>query len=387
MLALIRSGEAVTRADLARRTGLARSTVGRRVDSLIAHRLVSETVDSGHARGRPAALLSLNEGAGVVLAAHVGLAHTRLGLADMAGAPLHELVLELDSGEGPEGILARIDERFSELLAAAGRGAGEVRGIGVGLPVPVRCAPGDPDAITPGWNGISISGWFKERYAAPVLVDNEVNLLALGEHRVWFRDCEHLLFVKVGTGIGSGIVVDSAVHRGADGGAGDIGHISVAGHDDAICRCGNAGCLEAVAAGPALARRLSALGLPATGAGDVVRLVEAGEPEAIQAVREAGRNLGEVLAGCVNFFNPSTIVIGGHLAHQVLLAGVREVAFRRSLPLATRHLRVVPSRLGERAGIIGAAAMVVEHVLAPAAVDRAIEGELTAACPTYDGRE
>src|SRR3954451_20586925 len=194
MLALIRSGEAVTRADLARRTGLARSTVGRRVDTLIAHRLVSETVDSGHGRGRPAARLSLNEGAGVVLAADVGATHARLALADMAGAPLRELALEGAVGDRPERILSRLDERFSELLAAAGRGAGDVRGIGLGLADPVQLPGGEP--IVPS----SISRWFEERYPGPVLVDNEVNLIALGEHRTWLRDCRHVLFVKVGTG-------------------------------------------------------------------------------------------------------------------------------------------------------------------------------------------
>src|SRR4051794_35801470 len=242
MLALIRNGEAVTRADLARRTGLARSTVGRRVDTLIAHRLVSETVDSGHGRGRPAARLSLNEGAGVVLVADVGATHARLALADMAGAPLRELALEGAVGDRPERILSRLDERFSELLAAAGRGARDVRGIGLGLSGSVQLAGGEP--IMPGSTPSSISRWFQARYAGPVLLDDEVNLLALGEHRTWLRECRHLLFVNVGTTIGSGIVADWAVHRGADGGAGDIGHIAVAGHDDVICRCGNPGCLE-----------------------------------------------------------------------------------------------------------------------------------------------
>jgi predicted NBD/HSP70 family sugar kinase len=384
MLALIRSGEAVTRADLARRTGLARSTIGRRVDSLIAHRFVYETADGAHARGRPAAVLAFNKGAGVVLVADLGATHTRLALADMAGTPRHELAVDLDIGDDPERVFAWLDGRFTELLAAAGRGAGDVRGIGVGLPGPVEFATGEPvePPIMRGWGGFSIPAWFAKRYAAPVLVDNDVNMMALGEQRTYFRDCQHLLFVKVGAGVGSGIVAGSEVHRGAHGGAGDIGHISVAGHDHVVCRCGNAGCLEAVAGGPALARRLSALGLPAASTRDVVRLVQVGEPAAIQAVREAGRQLGEVLAGCVNFFNPSSIVIGGDLAHQVLLAGVREVAFRRSLPMATRSLRVVPSRLGDRAGVTGAAAMVVERILAPAAVDRVIEGEAAAAFQT-----
>jgi len=175
-------------------------------------------------------------------------------------------------------------------------------------------------------------------------------------------------------------VAGRRIHRGAQGAAGDIGHVRLAGHDDVVCRCGNIGCLEAVAGGRALAAKLSAAGLHAESSREVVALVRAGEPQAIQAVRDAGRYLGEVLAGCVNFFNPGAIVIGGDIseAHQQLLAGVREVIFQRSLPLATGDLRIVPSRLGDRAGAIGAAIMVIEHVLAPEAVDRAIQAGLAA---------
>ena len=188
------------------------------------------------------------------------------------------------------------------------------------------------------------------------------------------------MFVKVGTGIGSGIVAGGHIHRGAQGAAGDIGHIHLSDHDDVVCRCGNLGCLEAVAGGRALARRLAAEGRDATDTRDVVRLVRAGDPLAIRMVRDAGRSLGEVLAGCVNFFNPSVILIGGDLgeAHEQLLAGVREITFQRSLPLATHDLRTEPSRLGDRAGVIGAAIMVIERVLAPEAIDRAIQTGLAA---------
>jgi predicted NBD/HSP70 family sugar kinase len=145
-----------------------------------------------------------------------------------------------------------------------------------------------------------------------------------------------------------------------------------------LCRCGNTGCLEAVAGGRALASNLSAVGLQAESSREVVALVRAGEPQAIQAVRDAGRFLGEVLAGCVNFFNPGAIVIGGDIseAHQQLLAGVREVSFGRSLPMATRDLKMGCSQLGDRAGVIGAAIMVIEHVLAPKTVDRVIQGAM-----------
>ena len=233
--------------------------------------------------------------------------------------------------------------------------------------------------MMPGWDGFSIPGWFSQHYDAPVLVDNDVNIMALGEHWTHWRDCEHLLFVKIGTGIGCGIVSDRRIHRGAQGAAGDIGHVRLGGHTDVVCRCGNVGCLEAVAGGRALAAQLTAAGLDATTSRDVVRLVRAGEPPAIAAVRDAGRYLGEVLAECINFFNPGAIVIGGDIseAHQQLLAGVREVAFGRSLPMATRDLRMGCCQLGDRAGVIGAAIMVVEHVLAPETVDRAIHGYMT----------
>ena len=382
VLRMIRDGEAVTRAELARRTGLARSTVAQRVDALLANELVYEAGDSASTGGRPPTVLAFNHAAGVVLAADLGATHSRLAVSDLAANPLQEIPLEIDIGEGPETVLSRVHELFTELLAREGRTAADVRGIGVGVPGPVAFARGAPvnPPIMPGWDGFAIPGWFAQVYDAPVLVDNDVNIMGLGEHWTYWRDTEHLLFVKVGTGIGSGIVAGRAIHRGAQGAAGDIGHISVPGHDDVVCGCGNVGCLEAVAGGRALARRLTEIGLDAADTRDVVRLVRSGDARAVRMVREAGRHLGQVLAGCVNFFNPSVIVVGGDLseAHEQLLAGVREVTFQRSLPLATQQLLTVPSRLGDRAGIVGAAIMVIEHVLAPAAIDRLLQGEVAA---------
>jgi predicted NBD/HSP70 family sugar kinase len=224
----------------------------------------------------------------------------------------------------------------------------------------------------PGWDGFSIPEWFATHYDAPVLVDNDVNIMAHGEHWMHWRDTDHLLLVKVGTGIGCGIVVGGEIHRGVRGAAGDIGHIRATTGDDIVCRCGNVGCLEAVAGGQALAGRLAAEGADASRSRDVVRLVRAGDANAMRMVRDAGRALGEVLAGLVNFFNPAVIVIGGDIAeaHAQLLAGVREGIFSRSLPLATRDLRIVPCRLGDRAGVIGAAIMAIEHIHSPDAIDR-----------------
>jgi predicted NBD/HSP70 family sugar kinase len=377
VLRLIRDGDAVTRAAIARRTGLARSTVAQRVDALLAHQLVYEAGDEASTGGRPATVLAFNHRAGVVLVADLGATHSRLAISDLGGRPLAEVAFDMDIADGPERVLGNVCERFEALLAEAGREHGEVRGIGIGVPGPVDFPAGRPvnPPIMPGWDGFSIPDWFAGRYDAPVLVDNDVNIMALGEHWSHWREVDHLLYVKVGTGIGSGIVSGRAIHRGADGAAGDIGHIRVPGHDDAICRCGNVGCLEAVAGGRALAMALTAEGIDAPGSREVVELVSAGRPEAILKVREAGRVLGDVLAGCVNFFNPGAIVVGGDIAEAQhhLLAGVREVVFQRSLPLATRDLTIAGSRLGDRAGVIGAAIMVIDHILAPEAVDRALQ--------------
>jgi predicted NBD/HSP70 family sugar kinase len=377
LLQLIRQGVAVTRADVARHTGLARSTVAQRVDALLAAGLVYEAGGSASTGGRPPTVLAFNHAAGVVLVADLGATHARLAVSDLDGTPMAEHAANVEIADGPEQVLGWVTERFAALLEEVGHSPADVRGIGIGVPGPVEFHTGRPvnPPIMPGWDGASIPDWFTPTYAAPVLVDNDVNIMARGEHWMHWREIQHLLMIKVGTGIGCGIVAGGEIHRGSRGAAGDIGHIRATERDDVVCRCGNIGCLEAVAGGQALAARLAATGLDASHSRDVVRLVRAGDAAAVRMVRDAGRTLGEVLAGTVNFFNPAVIVVGGDIAeaHAQLLAGVREGIFSRSLPLATRDLRIVPSRLSDRAGVIGAAIMAVEHVLSPDAVDRALQ--------------
>src|SRR5215211_4521561 len=368
LLSMIRDGTAVTRARLARETGLARSTVAQRVDALLAQGLVHEAGGGASTGGRPATVLAFNHEAGVVLVADLGASHARVAVSDLLGTPLAERASDLDIALGPEHALTWVTERYAELLDEVERSPDDVRGIGIGVPGPVEFESGRPvnPPIMPGWDDFPIPEWFASRYSAPVLVDNDVNIMARGEHRMHWPETEHLLLIKVGTGIGCGIVADGHIHRGARGAAGDIGHIRATSREDVICRCGNVGCLEAIAGGQALAQRLAEAGEDAARSRDVVRLVHGGH---------AGRTLGEVLAGTVNFFNPAVIVIGGDIAeaHAQLLAGVREGIFSRSLPLATRDLRIVPCRLGDRAGVIGAAIMAIEHVLSPDAVDRSLQ--------------
>nr|WP_133741282.1 ROK family transcriptional regulator [Actinorugispora endophytica] len=376
VLALISRGAAGTRADLARLTGMARSTVAQRVEALIEHGLVEETGAGASTGGRPPRLLRLDTARNCVLGVDLGATHCRVALMDIGGTILAASEDPVQIGQGPLSVLEHVDTRMHELLAEAGRPLETLKAVGIGVPGPVEFATGRPVAppIMPGWHEYPVPEFFTGRYPVEVLVDNDVNVLALGERRFAYPDSAHLLFVKIGTGIGCGVVVDGHLHRGAQGGAGDIGHIRVPDAADALCRCGNTGCLEAVAGGAALAARLTAAGVPAATGRDVVALVNQGDGTALRLVREGGRIIGDVLAGLVNFFNPEVIVVGGVMArvHEPLLAGMREVIYQRSLPLATHRLTVVPSRSGEEGGVLGAGRLAIDHVLAPDHVNRAL---------------
>jgi predicted NBD/HSP70 family sugar kinase len=371
LLRLIRDGDGITRADLGRRTGLARSTITQRLEQLQSLGLLKEMGGSESTGGRPPRRLAFNEDAALVLAADLGATHSRLAVTNLGGRVLAEDRGEIEIADGPEVVLEWVEQRFGALLEKVGGERTAVAGIGIGVPGPVENSTGLPrnPPIMPGWDGFPIPERFAERFGAPVLVDNDVNIMALGEHWSHWREVEHLLFVKVGTGIGCGIVVDGRIHRGADGAAGDLGHVRIPvdeDHEDVTCSCGNVNCLEALAGGGAMARKLSAEGVEVANSRALVELTRAGLPAAVQLVRHSGRLIGEVLAAAVNFYNPSVIVIGGDVAdaQEQLLASVREVVYQRSLPLATRHLRIVRSPLEDRAGVIGAAAMVTERVLA-----------------------
>jgi predicted NBD/HSP70 family sugar kinase len=201
----------------------------------------------------------------------------------------------------------------------------------------------------------------------PVLVDNDVNIMALGERATSWPDAEHLIFLKVATGIGSGIISGGILQRGAEGTAGDIGHIPVSRGTGVVCRCGNTGCLEAVAGGPAIAGALREEGLDVSNGADVIALVKNGDLRAIHAVRRAGRDIGEVLNMVVSIINPSIVVVGGSMAQasEHLIAGIREVVYSRSMPLATQHLTIAPSRTGPESAVIGASLIAIEHALSP----------------------
>jgi glucokinase-like ROK family protein len=301
---------------------------------------------------------------------------------------------------GPEVTLDRVEALFDQLRAGVRGLPGRTWGIGVGLPGPVEFRTGRPISppIMPGWDGFPVRERFADRYLAPVWVDNDVNVLALGEWRAGIAvGHDDVVVIKVGTGIGAGIIAGGRLHRGARGAAGDVGHVQVVDDPSIVCRCGNVGCLEALAGGAAIARdgeaaardgrseRLRSM-LDERGrvtAADIAWAAGFGDPVAVALIQNAGRRVGAMLATAVNMFNPSLIVVAGGVARSgdLLLAAIRETVYRRSLPLATRDLQVRASSLGSLAGVIGASSMVVDQLFTRETLARWAEAGTPAGIP------
>lgn len=373
LLQLFRDGMPHTRAELAEVTGLARSTISLRLEPLIALGLVapaSEVISTG---GRPSASLVLNKSAYLVAGVDFGATHAMAALSDLGGNVLASIDTKRQVSDGPEVCLRWMIEELKHLLSGQGKSPESLLAIGIGLPGPVEHSSGKPanPPIMPGWDGYDVPARVNQELSAKVLVDNDVNVMALGERHVSYPDVDHLIFLKAATGIGSGIISGGRLQRGAQGTAGDIGHVRVARVGDIACHCGNFGCLEAVAGSPAIIKNVTDQGLPIRNTSDLIDATKRAKVEAIQAVRQAGRDIGEVLSTCVSLLNPQTIVIGGTLAlaGEHLIAGVREVVYSRSMPLASENLSIVQSKAGKEAGIIGASVMAIEHVLDSETVD------------------
>ena len=372
LLQLVRSGVATTRRDLIRVTGLSRSTVTQRVDTLLAAGLLRESAGEAEGRGRPAGTLSFHEGYGHVLAAGLYRHRAELVALDLAGRVLHRRELPMAISAGPDPVLDAVEDQLPVLVAEANLDPADTVALGVGVPGPVDVSVGRvmQPPVMPGWHDYPVRDRLAARVGVPVFLENDANLMALGEQRVHWRGVPSLLSVTVGTGIGAGIVIDGRLYRGVDGGAGDIGHIRMYGHEER-CACGAVGCLAAVASGSALVTKLAALGKDVEWVSDVLRLVHEGDPDAIAAVRTAGQLAGEVLTTVVSVLNPEILVLAGEMAYtnEYFVTGMRELIYQRSLPRATRHLRVVSTKLGADAWRHGMTELVVDEVFAPAAVD------------------
>jgi glucokinase-like ROK family protein len=379
LLRLLRDEGPRSRAELGDAVDLSRSRLAVEIERLSRLELVETAGLAASRGGRRSSMVQIAKHTRF-LGIDIGATSIDVAVTDGELRGLTHVTEPIDIRQGPEVVLRRTLELVGK-LRADDVSPGFV-GAGVGVPGPVSFREGIPVSppIMAGWNHFPLRETLSAELGCPVLVDNDVNIMALGErHAGLAKSVDDFLFVKIGTGIGCGIVVNGEIYRGVSGSAGDIGHIRV---DDngPICSCGNTGCLEAFFGGAALARdaltaarseRSEELARLLTRKGtltavDVAAAAAAGDPVAVGMIRDGGRRVGQVLAGLVSFLNPGLVVIGGGVAGigHILLAEIRGVIYRRSLPLATGNLPIVLSELGGKAGVVGAARLISDHVFA-----------------------
>lgn len=366
LLAILRDGVPRSRAELVERTGAARSTIGMRIDEAARAGLVEETDEALYTGGRPTSRVRFVPSARVVAGVDIGIAHAGFALADLKGEILVAHRHDRDRSEAPQATLGRLRDGIRDAATGLGVDPDAVAGVGIGISAPVEHLTGRPinPLLLPQWDGFDLPGWFLGEAGIHAWVEKDAHMMAVGERSLSPSPAEHMLFIKAASGIGGGLIANGQLYRGVDGTAGVIGHIPVRGYD-VPCHCGNRGCLEAVAAGPALVSLLRDRGHDVHTGREVVDLVVAGDLDAVDIVRQAGRNIGEILSICANVFNPSLVVIGGELARagDPLLAGVREVVYGSSMPLATRSLEIRLAHRDVDVALRGAAIIAADHIL------------------------
>ncbi len=372
----------ISRSEIARITGWSKAKASQEILHLVERGILVEVGEGASQGGRRPRLLRINPQLGYIVGMDIGATSLEIALADVTGQIVQRCAEPADVRNPPEKVLGRCVELISQLCKAQGNPTDRILGIGVGVPGPVDFARGVLVAppLMMDWENFPIRGFFHDKFpSAFVIVDNDVNIMALGEQRAGDgMGVDNFIFVKIGTGIGSGIISNGRIHRGNDGCAGDIGHICV-DKQGPICRCGNRGCLEAMAAGPAIAematqaaqngkspllRKMMELNGGSLSPEDVNAACREGDEAALEVIRSSGQMIGDVLAGLVNFFNPSHIFVGGGIANfgNHLLVAIRRAVLRRSLPLATTRLSINFSRANSNAGIVGALALVLEYL-------------------------
>jgi len=383
LLDLIRKYGEFSKSDLVSFTDYSRTKITSLIDSLLSKNILMANTITEYTGGRRSKKFNLNGDFGLVAGVDIGATSIDLGIADFSGKLMARYSEPSSVKDGPIMVLGRVCTLLEKMLQDNHLKYEKLNNIGIGVPGPVDYTVGTlvSPPIMPGWDRYpiiqTIQQWFP---STNVVVDNDVNVMALGEiYQGAGKGVDNLFFVKIGTGIGAGIICEGKIYRGSSGCAGDIGHISV-DKNGPMCHCGNKGCLEAMAAGPAIAERA----LQAAQAGkspillsyyekngriltpeDVGNASREGDAIAIEIVRESGQFIGDVLAGLVNFYNPGMIVIGGGVSNlgNLLLSSIRQAVLHRSLPLATRDLLVVFSEIGPDAGVIGAINLAIDHML------------------------
>jgi len=372
VLELLRQNGPISRAELARRSNLSRSTVSSIIANLLAAGLVRETGIGDSNGGRRPIMIEFNYQSSFVVGIDLGNTALTVLLTDLAANVLGRVQRTFELTTEPHVCLPQVVALVEELLASERIARGAIVGVGVGVPGSLSFANGRPTMppAMPGWHDVPLRALLEDALEMRVFVENDANLGALAEYR-WgaAREQFNVAYIYLGgAGIGCGLILDGRLYRGEIGSAGEIGHLMVE-EDGQVCRCGAYGCLEAVAGTPALLGRANAIGLPARSAGDLIRLARAGQEKAAALIGAAGEYLGVAVANILNMTNPGCVVIGGELseAGELLFDPLRRVMQRRGLAAATKQVEVVPGQLGGDVIAIGAVSIVVQHAFSVSA--------------------
>lgn len=382
LVELVRKYGDISKADLATFTEYSRTKIVSCIDSLLDKKIIIANNATEYTGGRRSKTFSLNGDLGLVAGVDIGATSVDLVIADFSGKFLVRYSEPASVKDGPIKVLGQVCSLLEKMLKEKNLSPEKLYGIGIGVPGPVDFSAGTlvSPPIMPGWDRYpiiqTVQQWLP---SANVVVDNDVNVMALGEiYQGVGEGVDNLIFVKIGTGIGAGIICEGKIYRGSSGCAGDIGHVGV-DKSGPLCHCGNRGCLEAVAGGPAIAER-SLIAAQAGKSSILLKLYEKngkvlraedvgdaareGDTFAVEVIRESGQFIGDVLDGLVNFFNPGVIVIGGGVSNlgNLLLSSIRQTVINRSTPLATRDLHIVFSETGPDAGVIGAINLAMDYM-------------------------
>src|SRR5947209_2801861 len=373
VMEIVRMHGQFSQADVARATGLSRTTVSTLIAELKEAGLVADVdTRSAHARGgRPGVQLVLRNPSHVVVGIDFGHSHVAIAVADLAHNVLAERWYDLDVNREAARALDVAADLFAEVLSEVSAERTSVLGVGMGIPGPVDRAHGTAGSATilPGWVGLRIAGEMEQRLGIPVRIENDANLGALAE-LTWGagRDCSNFAYIKAATGIGAGIVIDGRLLRGATGTAGEIGHTTL---DEAgpLCYCGSRGCLETVASGPAIVRRVAEGGVRHLDLNEVIDHALADDWRCVRAIVDAGREIGVAAAGLCNLLNPERVIIGGALARagEMLLDPLRESIARLAVQAAAESVEVVRAHFIERSEVMGCFALAMREFVAVAA--------------------
>ncbi|WP_158437676.1 ROK family transcriptional regulator [Naasia lichenicola] len=368
---IIANGGEVSRREIIASTGLARSTIDGHLEVLLDAGLIRDAgTPSQPARGRPARSFMINPDRGVVLVADISIDLVRIAITTPAKQVLGRRTLSVDVSRGPDEVVELMASAFDALLEELGTPDAEALAISVGIPGPVDSRRGIVvrPPLMPGWDGFEACRFMADRFNCDAVVDNDVNLKSLGEARALGGATLPLLLVNIDTGIGGGFVSESGLLlHGADGSAGDIGHVRASGSSDVLCSCGNRGCLSAVASVDAMAAKVGeALGREVTSR-ELIDQLSRGDATTVSIVKEVAAVLGNAIADFVNFCNPARVVIGGEVTQCTddVLSQIRSVVYQQAQPLATRNLSIVHTELGDEAGLIGGMVSAIEQVLSP----------------------